>query len=97
MRRAIAKPFHCLLCGKGFARRDNLRYHSQNVHGEGGPVNMNCMVCDKGFTRRDNLNKHLKTLHDQEQYKCDRCNFSCPLKELLKEHIDMEHCTPRRS
>ena len=50
-------PLSCLICHKGFARKDSLIRHSLLHDNE---KSYECSSCDKSFKRKDNLVCHIK-------------------------------------
>ena len=51
----------CHICGKVYARKDNLLNHLARHSG----VQMKCEHCNKGFRTANDLYKHKKRLHAQ--------------------------------
>nr|XP_050855876.1 zinc finger protein 853-like isoform X9 [Vespula vulgaris] len=75
--RAKNRPFHCNICGKGFATESSLRTHTSKVSHElqqrvvfqqhaaliGGPNATSCPVCHKLFLGGEALMEHMKHTH----------------------------------
>ncbi|XP_066601408.1 zinc finger protein 853 isoform X8 [Prorops nasuta] len=76
--RAKNRPFHCTICGKGFATESSLRTHTSKVSHElqqrvvfqqhnamiGSPANAtSCPVCHKLFIGGEALMEHMKHTH----------------------------------
>ncbi|KAF1744556.1 hypothetical protein MXB_2669 [Myxobolus squamalis] len=51
------KPFMCLVCKKGFSRKDHLRSH-ERTHTKERPYR--CPICQRGFSRSDERKRHTK-------------------------------------
>ncbi|XP_055714630.1 zinc finger protein 384 isoform X4 [Phlebotomus papatasi] len=76
--RAKNRPFHCNICGKGFATESSLRTHTSKVSHElqlhlgvlqqhaaliGGPNATSCPICHKLFLGGEALMEHMKHTH----------------------------------
>ncbi|XP_076230045.1 zinc finger protein datilografo isoform X8 [Nomia melanderi] len=63
--RAKNRPFHCNICGKGFATESSLRTHTSKQHAAliGGPNATSCPVCHKLFLGGEALMEHMKHTH----------------------------------
>ncbi|XP_068902113.1 uncharacterized protein [Tenebrio molitor] len=72
--RAKNRPFHCTICGKGFATESSLRTHTSKVshcigrlqqHAAliGGPNATSCPLCHKMFLGGEALMEHMKHTH----------------------------------
>ena len=54
--------YRCDICLKFFTRRDHLRTHEKNLHGEdAGPFA--CIVCSQLYKNADSLRKHIAKFH----------------------------------
>lgn len=54
--------YRCDVCFKFFTRRDHLRTHKKNLHGEdAGPFA--CIVCSQLYKNIDSLRKHIAKFH----------------------------------
>ncbi|XP_044762782.1 uncharacterized protein LOC123319852 isoform X5 [Coccinella septempunctata] len=66
--RAKNRPFHCNICGKGFATESSLRTHTSKVSHQhaaliGGPNATTCPLCHKMFIGGESLMEHMKHTH----------------------------------
>ncbi|XP_068902121.1 uncharacterized protein [Tenebrio molitor] len=63
--RAKNRPFHCTICGKGFATESSLRTHTSKQHAAliGGPNATSCPLCHKMFLGGEALMEHMKHTH----------------------------------
>ncbi|GJQ79729.1 hypothetical protein Trydic_g23208 [Trypoxylus dichotomus] len=69
--RAKNRPFHCNICGKGFATESSLRTHTSKCLGRlqqhaaliGGPNATSCPLCHKMFLGGEALMEHMKHTH----------------------------------
>ncbi|XP_050742995.1 uncharacterized protein LOC108035799 isoform X3 [Drosophila biarmipes] len=66
--RAKNRPFHCNICGKGFATESSLRTHTSKQHAAliGGPNATSCPVCHKLFLGTEALVAHMKHVHKEK-------------------------------
>ncbi|GAB6023034.1 hypothetical protein CHUAL_007128, partial [Chamberlinius hualienensis] len=65
MERSKNRPFHCNICGKGFATETSLRTHTSKQHAAliGGQNSQSCPVCHKMFLGNEALLDHMRTTH----------------------------------
>lgn len=58
-------PYNCEKCSKRFSRRDHLRTHEKNIHGEdAGPFA--CVICTQLYKNSESLRKHIAKFHYQK-------------------------------
>ncbi|KAJ8970445.1 hypothetical protein NQ314_001240 [Rhamnusium bicolor] len=54
--------YQCGQCLKKFSRRDHLRTHEKNIHGEfAGPFK--CVICEQLYKNTESLRKHIAKFH----------------------------------
>lgn len=54
--------YQCDKCWKRFSRRDHLRTHEKNIHGEdAGPFA--CAICSQLYKNTESLRKHIAKFH----------------------------------
>lgn len=80
-------PFRC-------DRISNLRQHVTAMHSKIRPFACNC--CPANFPNKTGLKRHFVAIHcsmDSRRFdaKCDRCNFSCFMRDDLKKHVGRMH------
>ena len=52
--------YHCAVCGKVCARKDNIMNHLENRHFPGNYV---CQLCEKVFRSVNTLQVHMSRIH----------------------------------
>ncbi|XP_025154046.1 zinc finger protein 628 isoform X17 [Harpegnathos saltator] len=109
--RAKNRPFHCNICGKGFATESSLRTHTSKVSHQhaaliGGPNATSCPVCHKLFLGGEALMEHMKHTHKDPNAsgvatKRRTANHPCPVcgKHYVNEGSLRKHlaCHPETS
>ncbi|KAL3228010.1 hypothetical protein MRX96_003941 [Rhipicephalus microplus] len=65
MERAKSRPFHCNICGKGFASDSSLRTHRSKQHAAliGGAASQSCPICHKICVNAEALMEHMRISH----------------------------------
>ncbi len=78
------REFICEVCGKEFARKDNLKQHSK-IHSN--QKQYKCHVCEASFAQGSGLVKHIKIHDDKKDHICVMCGKGfCRLDNML-EHV----------
>ncbi|VEN43121.1 unnamed protein product [Callosobruchus maculatus] len=109
--RAKNRPFHCNICGKGFATESSLRTHTSKVSHQhaaliGGPNATSCPLCHKMFLGGEALMEHMKHTHKDPNAsgvatKRRTANHPCPVcgKHYVNEGSLRKHlaCHPETS
>ncbi|XP_054626326.1 zinc finger protein 570-like [Dunckerocampus dactyliophorus] len=77
------KPFICLICGKKFCHRDNLKRHARIHTGERA---YSCSICHAIFSVRSGLMQHLRTHTGERPFPCSVCGERFSHRGHLKRH-----------
>lgn len=57
-----SQKFKCKQCGRAFTRRDHLKTHEKNIHGDAaGPFA--CKMCAQYYKNAESLRKHVAKFH----------------------------------
>ena len=75
-------PYHCYYCNATFARLDQMKKHSTEIHSH------NCLYCDTTFPQFDDLLKHSRENHP---YHCYYCKTTFVLFEEVIKHSTQNH------
>ncbi|XP_037084966.1 zinc finger protein 358-like [Pollicipes pollicipes] len=95
------RPFHCQICGKGFATESSLRTHTtKHAALIGGPNAVNCPMCHKMYLGGAALMEHMKHVHKDPNAsgvaaKRRTPNHPCPIcgKQYVNEGSLRKHMT----
>ena len=91
------RPYHCELCGKGYATKENCTRHENN-HGRlllqrslvktPKPTIKDhvCTICHKAYSNKHFLARHSKTHTGVKPFRCGVCQKEFLYKSALKEH-----------
>jgi len=106
LERSKNRPFHCNICGKGFATESSLRTHTSKVCKDqhsgliGGPNLVSCPICHKPFYGGEALMDHMKHTHKDPNAsgvatKRRTANHPCPVcgKHYVNEGSLRKHLT----
>ncbi|XP_039989567.1 zinc finger protein 543-like isoform X1 [Xiphias gladius] len=78
------KPFSCLLCGKGFGEKSDLKRH---VRFHTGEKPFSCVFCEKNFTEKADLKRHMRVHTGEKPFSCPMCGKGFSEKTDLTRHI----------
>eukprot|EP00092_Neocalanus_flemingeri_P018938 GFUD01020514.1.p1 GENE.GFUD01020514.1~~GFUD01020514.1.p1 ORF type:complete len:367 (-),score=96.69 GFUD01020514.1:32-1132(-) len=92
------KPFHCVLCGLKFSRKDNLLIHKRTrcvvvrTALEGTDVvhedDITCTECGKNFLRGNDFKRHMMCHTGVKPYNCEVCGKGFIQKSRFKSHVE---------
>ena len=86
------KIFICQLCPFTSKRKENLKRHEKEIHGN-NLILFPCDYCSYTSKRRYDVKRHEKVLHGNEiiLFLCEYCNFTSKWKHHIKRHERMQH------
>uniref|UniRef100_A0A182JM40 C2H2-type domain-containing protein n=1 Tax=Anopheles atroparvus TaxID=41427 RepID=A0A182JM40_ANOAO len=84
-KRRVRKQYRCEVCQKDFMGTNDLRKHLR-IHNDERPYP--CPHCNNRFRQAGCLKNHIASQHGtDDQYTCDLCGKSFPIKERLRLHM----------
>ena len=89
--------FPCVVCGKSFGKRSNLKSHL-GLHNK-DDCKHKCDDCDQTFAWKSSLNRHKEKVHMQSgdiEFSCDFCPRKFKLQSILKDHVKRDHFEERK-
>ena len=89
--------FPCIVCGKSFSKRSNLKSHL-GIHNK-ADCKHKCVDCDQTFAWKTSLNRHKEKVHMQNggiEFSCDFCPRKYKVQSILKDHVKRDHFDERK-
>lgn len=84
------KKFGCSICLSRFARKYDLKKHTQIVHAKVRPFT--CEICEHSFGQKHHLVRHKRALHMKERlFACSMCSSRFSREEHLQNHSRSVH------
>lgn len=84
------KKFGCSICLSRFARKYDLKKHTQIVHAKVRPFT--CEICEHSFGQKHHLVRHKRALHMKERlFACSMCPSRFSREEHLQNHSRSVH------
>ena len=74
---------NCPECEFNCAAQNKMKMHRETIH------NLNCNLC--GFTAVNTVVLYEHTKMHKSNYTCDTCDFRCPVKDDMTEHVNQTH------
>ena len=93
----LGSVFSCIVCGKNFTKRSNLKSH-MGLHNK-SDCKHNCEECGETFAWKSSLNRHKEKVHSatgQTEYSCDFCQKKYKVQSILKDHVKRDHFDERK-
>lgn len=85
-----SKKFGCSICLSRFARKYDLKKHTQIVHAKVRPFT--CEICEHSFGQKHHLVRHKRALHMKERlFACSMCSSRFSREEHLQNHSRSVH------
>ncbi|CAB0014315.1 unnamed protein product, partial [Nesidiocoris tenuis] len=82
--------FHCEFCQYKSHRKENLRIHTVNKHGN--LISYRCHQCGKVFKHMSNFSTHRKWVCNKvPRFACSFCSYRAHQKSQLRAHIFRKH------
>jgi len=81
---AVAKPFECEFCGRGFSQNFILKAHRRTHTGE---TPFSCEHCGKGFSVKSNLRVHRRIHTGEKPFRCETCDRSFTQSSNWRSHL----------
>ena len=79
----------CPKCDKKFKTYGRLLHHHATVHSQ--VHNFACELCDYTAVHPANVRQHEREMHKVGDFRCNKCNFQCESKFILKNHKLSNH------
>ncbi|EEB11113.1 zinc finger protein, putative [Pediculus humanus corporis] len=99
--RAKNRPFHCNICGKGFATESSLRTHTSKVP-KRRTANHPCPICGKHYVNEGSLRKHMTSHPETSQlssslrmWPCSVCQAVFTNESGLLSHMEHMRMDPK--
>jgi len=92
----LGSVFPCIVCGKNFSKRNNLKSH-MGLHNK-SDCQHNCDQCEETFAWKSSLNRHKEKVHlktEESEYSCDFCSKKYKVQSILKDHVKRDHFDER--
>ena len=94
---ASGSAFPCIVCGKNFSKRNNLKSH-MGLHNK-SDCKHTCDQCGETFAWKSSLNRHREKVHlkaEESEYSCDFCSKKYKVQSILKDHVKRDHFDERK-